>query len=85
MAEILFPLAERVLATQADSPRAATPEQIEEVAAHTGAQVECLLTVEHALKRAGEVTKSGGVVVVTGSIYVVGEALQFLNPQRGRE
>ena len=35
MAEILFPLAERVIATRADNPRSATPEEIREAAART--------------------------------------------------
>ncbi len=32
MAEILFPLAERVIATHADNPRSATPDEIREAA-----------------------------------------------------
>jgi dihydrofolate synthase/folylpolyglutamate synthase len=78
MAQILFPLSERVLATHANSPRAASPEQIRDAAASTGAEIECLSTVRAALERAREVTAHMGVVVVTGSIYVVGEALEFL-------
>lgn len=78
MAKILFPLTERVLATHANSPRAASPEQIRDAAASTGAEIECLPHVRGALQRAREVTPASGVVVVTGSIYVVGEALEFL-------
>lgn len=78
MAQILFPLADRVLATHANSPRAASPEQIRDAAASTGAEIECLPRVRAALQRAREVTPANGVVVVTGSIYVVGEALEFL-------
>lgn len=79
MAQILFPLAEHVLATHANSPRAATPEQIRDAAARTGTEVECVPKVRAALGRAREVARENGVVVVTGSIYVVGEALEMLN------
>ncbi|MCI0350664.1 MAG: bifunctional folylpolyglutamate synthase/dihydrofolate synthase, partial [Acidobacteriales bacterium] len=83
MAQILFPLGERVLATHANSPRAATPEQIQEAAIRTGANVESLPDVGSALNRAREITEKQGVIVVTGSIYVVGEALQLLSAPVG--
>lgn len=78
MAQILFPLAAHVLATHASSPRAATPEQIRDAGARTGAEIESVPDVSSALSRASETTAKDGVVVVTGSIYVVGEALEFL-------
>jgi dihydrofolate synthase / folylpolyglutamate synthase len=83
MAQILFPLAERVLATHANSPRAATPEQIRDAAIRTGAAIECLPDVRAALTRASEITEKNGLVVITGSIYVVGEALEFLTAPVG--
>ena len=79
MAQILFPIAGRVLVTRANSPRAADPEQIRDAAAPTGAEIESVPDVRAALARAPEVTPQGGVVAVTGSIYVVGEALEFLS------
>jgi dihydrofolate synthase/folylpolyglutamate synthase len=78
IAGILFPMAERVIATQADNPRAASAQEIREAAAHT--QVEILeegsvrSALEHAVKLAG----SNGVIVITGSIYLAGEALRIL-------
>ena len=77
MAEILFPLAERVIATRADNPRAATPDDIHQAAARISADIEDAPDVASALasaRRAGP----QGLVVVTGSIYIVGEALQAL-------
>ncbi len=78
IAEILFPLAERVIATRADNPRSASPEEIREAAARTGAETELAPTVAAALARASELVEQDGVVVVTGSIYVVGEALNAI-------
>jgi len=78
IAEILFPLAERVIATRADNPRSATPEEISEAARRTGAEIEFASNVPSAISKAGLLARAGGIVVVTGSIYVVGEAMQAL-------
>ena len=78
IAEILFPLAERVIATRADNPRSASPEEIREAAARTGAEIVIETTVAAALARASELVERDGIVVVTGSIYVVGEALNAI-------
>jgi dihydrofolate synthase/folylpolyglutamate synthase len=75
IAEILFPLAERVIVTRAENPRSANPEEIRDAAARTGAEVVIERIVAGALRRAGELASKDGIVVVTGSIYVVGEAL----------
>ncbi len=78
IAEILFPLAERVIATRADNPRSATSGEIREAAAHTSVAIEQAPNVAAALERARVLAGSNGVVVVTGSIYIVGEAMQSL-------
>jgi len=78
ISEILFPLAERVIATRADSPRSATPEEIREAASRTQADIELALDVPSALERALSFTGTGAAIVVTGSIYVVGEAMRTL-------
>ena len=78
MAEILFPLAARVIATQADNPRSATPDEIREAAARTATDIEDAADVLSALARARSLAGSSGIVVVTGSIYIVGEAMHAL-------
>jgi dihydrofolate synthase / folylpolyglutamate synthase len=78
MAEILFPLAERVIATRANNPRSATPEEIEEAAARTSTDIEHTVDVASALARARALGGSGHMVVITGSIYIVGEAMRIL-------
>ncbi len=78
IAEILFPLAERVIATRADNPRSATSEEIREAAVHTSVAVEEAPNVAAALERARIWAGPNRVVVVTGSIYIVGEAMQTL-------
>jgi len=78
IAEILFPLAERVIATHADNPRSANPAEIREAAARTGAEIEEAGNVPGALDQARVLAGSDGVIVVTGSIYIVGEAMRQL-------
>jgi dihydrofolate synthase/folylpolyglutamate synthase len=78
MAEILFPLAERVIATRADNPRSATPDEIREAAARSTAEIEDASDVASALDRARGLASAKGVVVITGSIYIVGEAMRLL-------
>jgi dihydrofolate synthase / folylpolyglutamate synthase len=78
IAEILFPLAERVIATRADNPRSATSGEIREAAAHISVAIEEAPDVTAALERVRIPAGTTGVVVVTGSIYIVGEAMQAL-------
>ena len=78
MTEILFPLALRVIATRPENPRAASPEQIKRAAQRTGAEIETVAEVPLALERARECAAVNSVMVVTGSIYLVGEAMRSL-------
>jgi dihydrofolate synthase/folylpolyglutamate synthase len=78
MTEILFPLAERVIATPADNPRSATAEEIRQAAARTSTEIEPAPDVASALERARTLAGPRGVVVITGSIYIVGEAMRQL-------
>jgi len=78
MAEILFPLAERVIATRADNPRSASPEEIRAAASRVSTPIEEAADVAAAIKVAQTSTLPGAVVVITGSIYIVGEAMRML-------
>jgi dihydrofolate synthase / folylpolyglutamate synthase len=78
MAEILFPMAERVIATQPENPRSATPDEIRESGKRTSAEIQAVSEVRAALERARDSAQQKTVIVVTGSIYLVGEAMQVL-------
>jgi dihydrofolate synthase/folylpolyglutamate synthase len=78
MTEILFPLADRVIATRPDNPRAAMPEDIQQAASRTGTEITAIAAVDSALKAAREAATARSVMVVTGSIYLVGEAVQLV-------
>ncbi len=83
IAEILFPLAAHVIATRAHNPRAASPEEIRQAAARAAADIEAADSVPGALERARDLAGRNGLIVVTGSIYIVGEALAELEPRGG--
>jgi dihydrofolate synthase/folylpolyglutamate synthase len=85
LAEILFPLAEHVVVTQADNPRAASTAEIRAMTQSIGADLRELPGVPEALTGAYELTPrpvSGagpaagrrGLVVIAGSLYIVGKA-----------
>jgi len=78
IADIIFPLADRVIATHAENPRAASPQQIAELGAHAQTEILQARSVPEALERACTLTGPKGVIVITGSIYLVGEALGIL-------
>jgi dihydrofolate synthase/folylpolyglutamate synthase len=78
IAEILFPLADRVIATQVDNPRAATPAEIRDASSRIAVDIDEAADVASALFQARAAAGTRGLVVVTGSIYIVGEAMRTL-------
>ncbi|MGB2606020.1 MAG: cyanophycin synthetase, partial [Candidatus Sulfotelmatobacter sp.] len=76
MTEILFPLAERVIATRPANPRAASPEEIQQAAARTAVEIEAIQDVQQAVERARTLANPSTVIVITGSIYLVGEVMR---------
>ena len=81
MAEILFPLADRVIATRPLNPRAASPAKIQEAAARTGVEVEAVEDVQRAVERARALAGADTLVVITGSIYLVGEVMRIIGAE----
>jgi dihydrofolate synthase/folylpolyglutamate synthase len=77
MARILFPLFDQVILAPIHSARAATIESLEAAARAVGAPARCAGSVREALQLAKE-GASGGVVVIAGSVYLVGEARSLL-------
>ncbi len=81
MAEILFPLADRVIATRPENPRAASPEEIQQAGARIGAEIDAVENVEDAVERARLLANAETVVVITGSIYLVGEVMRIVGAE----
>ncbi len=78
MAEVLFPIAAHVVLTQVSNPRAATTSELLQAASRTGDVLYAEESVPAALARAREVSLPDAVIVVTGSIYLVGEVMGVL-------
>jgi len=78
MADILFPIAREVIVTHLDSPRAATTDELVQLGARTGTEIHAEPTVGAALRRALEQTPEDEIIVVTGSIFLVGDTMKEL-------
>ena len=73
MARILFPLFDLVVATPVDSPRSASAADLVAAAANTGVRAIAARSGLEALARAWAEAPQNGLVVVAGSMYLVGE------------
>ena len=78
MEQILFPLFERVVVSPLDSPRTASLADLLAAGKATGSEMEAAANAGAALDRAFALTPSEGLVVVTGSVYLVGEVRPLL-------
>ena len=78
MAEILFPMARAVIATRPSNPRSASPEEISEAGRRTGTEIVVVADVRAAVERARDLARDQEAVAITGSIYLVGEAMRAL-------
>jgi dihydrofolate synthase/folylpolyglutamate synthase len=77
MAQILFPLFEQVILAPIRSSRAASIDDLLAAARATGTKAVAAESVSDALKTAGELA-DGSPIVVSGSVYLVGEARVLL-------
>jgi dihydrofolate synthase / folylpolyglutamate synthase len=78
MADILFPIAQQVIATHIENPRAASTAQLLQAGSRTGTSLVAEQSVGAALARAAELTSSNAVIVVTGSIFLVGDTMKAM-------
>jgi dihydrofolate synthase/folylpolyglutamate synthase len=83
MAQILFPLFDQVILAPIHSARGATLEDLLAAAKATGTTAVAAESIGKAIEVAKERTP-GGVVVISGSVYLVGEARTLLLGAEGR-
>jgi dihydrofolate synthase / folylpolyglutamate synthase len=74
LTRILFPLAARIILTGLPMARAAAPEEVLSLAPSAGWRTDIVPDLSRAWRRAREVTPRGGSILVTGSLFLVGEA-----------
>jgi dihydrofolate synthase/folylpolyglutamate synthase len=82
MAQTLFPLFDQVIVAPIHTARATSLANLMAAARLAGASATAADTVSDALRLAEERTQ-GGVIVVSGSVYLVGEARPLLMAERG--
>lgn len=82
MLALLAPLADHLVITRASIDRALPPEKLAKTASKYVQKITVKPTVASALQYALETTDEGDAIVVAGSLYVVGEAMAYLNNDR---
>jgi len=80
IAEILFPVADVLIVTQPDNPRAAGVDELQQLASRFVSPERLLAsrTVQEAIDLARNQTPPGGIICVTGSLYLLGETMASL-------
>lgn len=76
MAQILFPIFDRVIFAPISSPRAVTMDALLAAAESTGTRAEAAPSIHAALQHTEALGQ--GIVVISGSVYLVGEARALL-------
>jgi dihydrofolate synthase/folylpolyglutamate synthase len=78
VAGILFPAAHRVILTQVRQARAVTARALASIVSHHHPCVSVAVTLAEALDRARAEARGGDAIVITGSLFLVGEAKSLL-------
>ena len=78
IAGILFPSAHRVTLTSARVKRSLSPRTLLRIADHHHQQIDLAPTLEAALEQARSRANAEDLIVITGSIFLVGEARRLL-------
>ena len=79
----LCPLADQIILTQANNPRAADTAEIEKIIRNQGSEIRNQIVKAESVKEALGLAKnnagSAGLIMVTGSLFLVGEARALLS------
>ena len=81
IARVLWPMAERLILTKALNSRSLEPDDLAAVAAELLPDERIVKTenLEEAIRTARSIVPPDGLIVVTGSLYLVGEAKRLLH------
>ncbi len=78
IARHLCPLADRVIATADSNPRAMDAAELQRLVFRHSKHTSAITPVAEAVRRATRLARRDDAIVITGSLYVVGEAMQAL-------
>ena len=81
---LISPVADYIICTRPDYYRAADPGRIMKAASDMGKQGEAVDTLSGAIKKAKAMASSKDLILITGSLFTVGEALTLLDPVKYR-
>jgi dihydrofolate synthase/folylpolyglutamate synthase len=80
IAGLLFDKAEKLVLTRADNPRSASPAELFAMAVPESKDQAILAdSVAEALRVARDLKSPDGLILITGSLYLIGEAKKILN------
>jgi dihydrofolate synthase/folylpolyglutamate synthase len=81
IAATLFPAAQHLIFTQQKNPRAATLETLSRLVPHgfDSSRITLAPTIHEALSAARAQTPPGGIICVTGSLYLIGEVQSIIS------
>jgi folylpolyglutamate synthase/dihydropteroate synthase len=83
MLEELMPQVKELVAVRSFHPRAIKPDELVHMAEGYGRQVDCIEDIPSALDKALQLVGEDGLVLVTGSIFVVAEARKYWEKRAG--
>ena len=78
VASTLFPCADRVILTRSAVARSASPQTLLAITDHHHEHISLSRNVDDAIEQARAAASAEDLIVVTGSIFLVGEAREFL-------
>ncbi len=78
----LVPASSMIFFTRANTPRAATPQELRQKTQSYDKRTVLTHTVDEAIELARQEAKADDLILVTGSLYVVGEALRIFETTR---
>ncbi len=82
MAQVLFPVFDRVILTPVNSPRTASLEDLKAVARRLGVEAESAASAAAGMELAQAQTAANGLIVCAGSVYLIGALREsLLHPQ----
>jgi len=79
----LAPLFDQVVCTSSVSPRALSPAEMMEAVLPNNKNCRAVYGVGAAMDAAEELAGEGGLILVSGSLYTIGEAMQHLEERHG--
>ena len=75
-------MADQVICSSPEYFRSAIPEELHKIVSHYNKKTEMIKTLPEAIKKAKGIAKPDDMILITGSLFTVGEALTAIDPVR---